>query len=445
MIRQSLWKDIGGFDRRFAPAYYEDTDLCFMVREKGFHVYYCPESEVIHHEGITAGTDVSAGYKMYQEVNRDKFFEKWQDILKQHHYAPGIAPEIAIERLTGKLKASAGGIYCGVTSCENSKCYVKMMNLEIERYREVVNVHDLPDIAHYWSNKYLVPMLIGFGFTSGDEMYFQYILRRCRENPDEMCRVVSIGSGNCDIEAGIVQKVIEQGYTNVILECLDINKEMLNRGKKLAEDKGVLPYMCFMNSQIGDWMPERDFYDIVMANHSLHHFLELEALFDKIRYSMKEDGRFLSHDMIGRNGHQRWPEALERIEEIWNTMPTRYKLNRSTGKIDEKFVNWDCSVECFEGIRSQDILPLLYQNFGFELFVGFGNLIDVFIDRCYGHNFDPGNPEDLEFIDRIHQIDVEMMSAGLIKPTHMIAVMSKDRDVKTQFFGLPPENSIRWP
>ena len=35
MIRKELWEKIGGFDERFAPAYYEDADLAFEVRKHG--------------------------------------------------------------------------------------------------------------------------------------------------------------------------------------------------------------------------------------------------------------------------------------------------------------------------------------------------------------------------------------------------------------------------
>jgi GT2 family glycosyltransferase len=35
MIRATLWRELGGFDRRFMPAYYEDTDIAFAVRELG--------------------------------------------------------------------------------------------------------------------------------------------------------------------------------------------------------------------------------------------------------------------------------------------------------------------------------------------------------------------------------------------------------------------------
>lgn len=86
MVRSSLWKDLGGFDERYVPAYYEDTDLAFAIREKGFDVVFTPFSVVTHFEGQSHGTDESTGIKRYQVVNHKKFYEKWQHILETEHY-----------------------------------------------------------------------------------------------------------------------------------------------------------------------------------------------------------------------------------------------------------------------------------------------------------------------------------------------------------------------
>ncbi len=81
MVRRELFDQIGGFDVEFAPAYYEDTDLAFSVRAAGYRVVVQPSSAVIHHEGISNGTDTSSGVKRYQEINRAKFVQKWSSIL----------------------------------------------------------------------------------------------------------------------------------------------------------------------------------------------------------------------------------------------------------------------------------------------------------------------------------------------------------------------------
>ena len=58
--RARVWEALGGFDERYAPAYYEDTDLCFAVRERGLKVVYQPAAVIVHHEGATAGTDTAS-------------------------------------------------------------------------------------------------------------------------------------------------------------------------------------------------------------------------------------------------------------------------------------------------------------------------------------------------------------------------------------------------
>ena len=91
MIPADLFHKVGGFDTRYAPAYYEDTDLAFAVRAVGRRVLVQPASTVIHCEGVTAGTDPEHGVKQYQVRNRKLFAAKWADALR-HQLAPG-APE----------------------------------------------------------------------------------------------------------------------------------------------------------------------------------------------------------------------------------------------------------------------------------------------------------------------------------------------------------------
>ena len=82
LIRKSIWEKIGGFDERFTPAYYEDTDLAFQLRKNGYKVIYQPQSILIHFEGISNGKKLNSGIKKFQEINKFKFIKKWKDELK---------------------------------------------------------------------------------------------------------------------------------------------------------------------------------------------------------------------------------------------------------------------------------------------------------------------------------------------------------------------------
>lgn len=86
MIKADLWREIGGFDERFVPAYCEDSDLAFEVRRHGYKVMFQPLSVVVHFEGISNGTDTNSGQKSYQVVNQKKFYEKWKNVLETEHF-----------------------------------------------------------------------------------------------------------------------------------------------------------------------------------------------------------------------------------------------------------------------------------------------------------------------------------------------------------------------
>ena len=91
LVRKTALTALGGFDPLYTPAYYEDTDLCFAIRHQlGLKIIYQPQSEVIHHEGISCGTDLNNGVKSYQTVNLRKFQQKWSIQLQEHYPNTGI-------------------------------------------------------------------------------------------------------------------------------------------------------------------------------------------------------------------------------------------------------------------------------------------------------------------------------------------------------------------
>ena len=87
-VPAALFRQLGGFDTRYAPAYYEDTDLAMQVRAAGLRVLYQPASVVVHFEGVTSGTDINTGMKAHQAINQRTFLARWRETLAAHP-APG--------------------------------------------------------------------------------------------------------------------------------------------------------------------------------------------------------------------------------------------------------------------------------------------------------------------------------------------------------------------
>ncbi|MDD9941280.1 MAG: glycosyltransferase family 2 protein [Myxococcales bacterium] len=101
LLPRSLYRELGGFDAHYAPAYCEDVDLAFRVRARGLSVLYQPLCRVVHYEGVTHGRDLDRGVKRYQRINRDKLRARFQETLRASHPAPGRRTAVAADRRLG--------------------------------------------------------------------------------------------------------------------------------------------------------------------------------------------------------------------------------------------------------------------------------------------------------------------------------------------------------
>jgi GT2 family glycosyltransferase len=54
MIEAERFRELGGFDDDFAPAYCEDVDLCLQLRQRGLRIVYQPSATVVHHLSVTS-------------------------------------------------------------------------------------------------------------------------------------------------------------------------------------------------------------------------------------------------------------------------------------------------------------------------------------------------------------------------------------------------------
>lgn len=82
LVRRDDFLGIGGFDDTFAPAYYEDTDLCLRLSRNGGQVMVEPSAVAYHLEGGTAGTDEGRGAKRHMLRNRGRFAARWSSRLR---------------------------------------------------------------------------------------------------------------------------------------------------------------------------------------------------------------------------------------------------------------------------------------------------------------------------------------------------------------------------
>lgn len=157
-----------------------------------------------------------------------------------------------------------------------------------------------------------------------------------------------------------------------------------------------------------------------MAHHMLHHVDALETLYAGLHALLHPQGALLTWDMIGRNGHQRWPEVAPLVRSIWQTVPATQRYDHMMDRPMQHWQDWDCAIEGFEGIRAQEVLPLLAEHFVPSSFIAWGGLLDAFVNDRTGPCFNPASSEkDRLFLERVAALEEELLSRRATTPTEI--------------------------
>lgn len=65
-LRMTALHDVGLLDQGYTPAYYEDTDLCWRMRQHNYRIMYAPKAIVTHHESLS----------LKDELQRSKYYNR---------------------------------------------------------------------------------------------------------------------------------------------------------------------------------------------------------------------------------------------------------------------------------------------------------------------------------------------------------------------------------
>lgn len=231
-VPKNLFDELGGFDSHFAPAYCEDCDFALKVRTKGYRVIYQPLSVVIHHEGISSGTDTSQGVKAYQIENTKKLYERWKDYLSSHQ-SPGMEVDRAKDRRAKKRVLIVD--QCTLTPNQDAGSLL-IFNL-ILLFREMeFQPTFIPEHTLNYDQEYS-PVMQGLGI---EVLYPPYIenleqhLRKCGERYD---LVVLVRPGSVDTQLWNVRKFCPKA--KVIFHTVDLHFQRMLREAKLQQDSSI--------------------------------------------------------------------------------------------------------------------------------------------------------------------------------------------------------------
>src|SRR5690606_25681187 len=223
------------------------------------------------------------------------------------------------------------------------------------------------------------------------------------------------------------------------MTCVDFNEAQLQRASAGAASRGLLPAVRFLAADCNA-IADPPAADVILVNQFFHHVEDLESFTAALRGSLATEGRILSCDVVGRNGHVPWPSVAREVDRAWSRLPPAKRFDRYHGRTTDRYIPVDHSAYSNEGVRAQDVVRELLAHFDFEVFVTFGGAVMPFIERRIGFNFDPECDEDRDFIRAVQQADAGAWAARRYPASNMIAsIRHKGMGAEPVCFPVSPE------
>jgi len=176
--------------------------------------------------------------------------------------------------------------------------------------------------------------------------------------------------------------------------------------------------------------PPRTF-DLCLAMHVLHHFINLETLFSQLAGSLTvETGRLVMEEYVGPR-YLEFPKIVrDKAQDWFKRLPTRLRRapdGQSTIECLDFFDRWWIQRHSpFESIRSDRILPALEQSMRIDHMRPLGGGLLMPLLHAIIGNFDPADEEANGWIQRIMADDMALTEANEI-PNFYVFVVARPR------------------
>lgn len=300
----------------------------------------------------------------------------------------------------------------------------------------------LPPIFHYWSGRHVAPRLARIGLRRPEKLYLVETEKQARQQSGRTVSVVSFGTGACALELWLATTLREKGISARI-ECVDFNSTLIRQATRKAHTLGLSDCMSFQVADCNHFVSQGR-ADVIVVNQFFHHVENLEGFCANLNRLLKSDGVLLTADMVGRNGHMPWPAVDVPVQAHWEQLDPVQKFDRYFRARRRRYTAVDHSTYSNEGVRAQDVVRCLANDFDFSTFLTFGGAIMPFVERRIGFNFDPDHAPDQAFINRVAKRDDEALSRGDYPASNMIAVLRHKGRVRQPIFDpVSPDQHMR--
>ncbi len=207
MLRRSWLDAVGGFDEAFAPAYYEDADLCLRIAAAGARVVYDP-SVVIHHleygsvsSALASETAIARNVQTFVHKHRDLLSTRGLADSKTQVFARFAGPRrmrvLFIEDLVPLRMLGSGFVRSNdiIRTIASLGCQVTVFPVNDSPFEAAAVFSDMPDTVEVMYDRTLIDLP---AFLAGRPGYYDVVWITRTHNLDRVRELIERATAAAD-------------------------------------------------------------------------------------------------------------------------------------------------------------------------------------------------------------------------------------------------------
>jgi SAM-dependent methyltransferase len=211
------------------------------------------------------------------------------------------------------------------------------------------------------------------------------------------------------------------------MDAYDLAPGVIDEAKRLAAAEQI----DHINYQVVDLEETElpvNYYDVVFACESVHHFSKLEWLFANVKASLRPGGLFILHEYVGPSQFQFEPRVVEMIDDILALLPAAMRERVSApgtykSELDVASVEEMNRRDPSEAIRSADILACLTEDFDIIEKKDLGGTLNRGLLQDIIHNFHSGPEERLALLELLLEHEDVLIQEKII-PSDFVSIVA---------------------
>ncbi len=243
-------------------------------------------------------------------------------------------------------------------------------------------------------------------------------------------RVLSLGCGYGGHDLTIARGAPGLGE----LIAVDLNPKVYDRASRTAEAEGLPIHFQSLDLNRVEIRP--GYFDVIYAVASIHHILNLEHLFTQLERGLKDDGRFIVVDIIGKTQVEFWRENVEHAAGVVSRLPRRFRPKVGRRRFWRRWLFNPYTVinpyvepriqAGMEGIRQEEIVPLLDRWFRAENVFYYDAYMRLLCTNAFlGPLLDPAERDNRVILESLIDDEMQTIAAGKLRPTEVFGIYAK--------------------